>query len=440
MFVKGANLAPTRMALGDATPTEMRRYVELAREAGSESRCECTATSRGRSCTTLPTNWACCCGRISRCSGATTARSAKRPFASPRSSRPARPPPLDRCVVRAQRTRRAEPRSNVTEGARPRLSTSPANSPRRGTIPSSIAGSTGPSSRPTKRGPPSPTAASCRTSRCSTAPTATSTSVGITVTRATYPASPCLMPRMVRFVSEFGAQAVPAAADFMEPDPMARSRLGAAAGTSRAAAPRLRAVRPACRLSRRSTDGAMRRSGIRPSCCVTTSRRCDASSTSRPAASASSCSTMARRWCHGACSITNGTRSWPTRRSSTPAGPSLSWPIACPTRCRSAPRWPSMCTWSATSAACSKTPCARPSSVGRVVTRPGVGRRRATGFLCARSHHPIRRCRSARRAVVGPRRRTRRRGQQPIATSAPSSADRLPHSRVTIAFEGWRPA
>ena len=34
MFVKGANLAPTRMALGDATPAEIRRDVELAREAG----------------------------------------------------------------------------------------------------------------------------------------------------------------------------------------------------------------------------------------------------------------------------------------------------------------------------------------------------------------------------------------------------------------------
>ena len=34
LFVKGANLAPTRMALGDATPAEFRRDVELAREAG----------------------------------------------------------------------------------------------------------------------------------------------------------------------------------------------------------------------------------------------------------------------------------------------------------------------------------------------------------------------------------------------------------------------
>ncbi|MEY2415023.1 MAG: beta-mannosidase, partial [Ilumatobacteraceae bacterium] len=34
MFVKGANLAPTRMALGDATPAEFTRDVELARDAG----------------------------------------------------------------------------------------------------------------------------------------------------------------------------------------------------------------------------------------------------------------------------------------------------------------------------------------------------------------------------------------------------------------------
>ena len=34
LFVKGANLAPTRQALAEATPTEVRRDVELAREAG----------------------------------------------------------------------------------------------------------------------------------------------------------------------------------------------------------------------------------------------------------------------------------------------------------------------------------------------------------------------------------------------------------------------
>jgi len=34
LFVKGANLAPTRQALADATPDEVRRDVELARDAG----------------------------------------------------------------------------------------------------------------------------------------------------------------------------------------------------------------------------------------------------------------------------------------------------------------------------------------------------------------------------------------------------------------------
>jgi len=34
LFVKGANVAPTRQALADATPAEVRRDVELAREAG----------------------------------------------------------------------------------------------------------------------------------------------------------------------------------------------------------------------------------------------------------------------------------------------------------------------------------------------------------------------------------------------------------------------
>jgi beta-mannosidase len=34
LFTKGANIGPTRQAIGDATPTELRRDVELAREAG----------------------------------------------------------------------------------------------------------------------------------------------------------------------------------------------------------------------------------------------------------------------------------------------------------------------------------------------------------------------------------------------------------------------
>ena len=34
LFVKGANLAPTRAALGDASPDELRRDIELAKEAG----------------------------------------------------------------------------------------------------------------------------------------------------------------------------------------------------------------------------------------------------------------------------------------------------------------------------------------------------------------------------------------------------------------------
>ncbi len=34
LFAKGANLAPTRMALGEATPAELRRDIELARDAG----------------------------------------------------------------------------------------------------------------------------------------------------------------------------------------------------------------------------------------------------------------------------------------------------------------------------------------------------------------------------------------------------------------------
>src|SRR5690606_35409817 len=34
LFVKGANVGPARIALGDATPEQVRRDVELAKEAG----------------------------------------------------------------------------------------------------------------------------------------------------------------------------------------------------------------------------------------------------------------------------------------------------------------------------------------------------------------------------------------------------------------------
>ena len=68
--------------------------------------------------------------------------------------------------------------------------------------------------------------------RSSTAPTATSTSAGTTATSATSPAFAAAMPRMVRFVSEFGAQAVPDDRRLHGARALARPRLGAAAAST----------------------------------------------------------------------------------------------------------------------------------------------------------------------------------------------------------------
>ena len=77
LFLKGANLGPTRMALGrgDARRAAPRRRARRARPASTS--CASTATSPGRSSTRPPTSWACSCGRTSRCSGATPARVGK---------------------------------------------------------------------------------------------------------------------------------------------------------------------------------------------------------------------------------------------------------------------------------------------------------------------------------------------------------------------------
>ena len=138
-----------------------------------------------------------------------------------------------------------------------------------------------------------PTRLSCRTrarsptSRCSTAPTATSTSAGTTATSATSRSSPARVPRVVRFVSEFGAQAVPESADFIDhstwPD-LDWEHLAVHHGLQKWVFDER--VPPA--ISPRSTSGGTPPRPIRPSWSGTTSRCCAGSSTGRPADSACS--------------------------------------------------------------------------------------------------------------------------------------------------------
>ncbi len=97
-------------------------------------------------------------------------------------------------------------------------------------------------------------------------------------------------PVVGRFVSEFGAQAVPDTADFHAPRTLARPGLGAPGGSPRPAAGDLRAAGSA------GPVGDLRRlagpppSSIRPPCCAITSKPCAGSNTGRPEGSACSCS------------------------------------------------------------------------------------------------------------------------------------------------------
>ena len=158
-----------------------------------------------------------------------------------------------------------------------------------------------------------------RTCPSSTAPTPTSTSAGTTAPSATSRASSPPCPRMARFVTEFGAQAVPDTADFMEPERWpdldwerlaARHRIQKAHFDKYVPAGRPRHLR---RLARRDASATkplvierhireLRRIKYRPT-----------------VASPSSPSPTPRRSCRGRCSTTNGCPSSATKPSAGPA-------------------------------------------------------------------------------------------------------------------------
>ena len=116
----------------------------------------------------------------------------------------------------------------------------------------------------------------CRTCRSSTAPTATCGSAGTAATSASSPSWPALIPRLVRFVSEFGAQSVPADAERLRRHRRAgRSSTGTPCASTTACEVEVMSA-AACRppITRRSAPGAPRRSATRRDRCATTSRRC----------------------------------------------------------------------------------------------------------------------------------------------------------------------
>ena len=322
LFVKGANLAPDPHGArrGDARRAAPRRRAGPRGRASTS--CGCTATSPGPSSTTPPTSSACCCGRTSRCSGATPARSASRP-----------------CARRARRsTCSATTRRSPCGAAHNEPVALDLDRRRRSARPSLqyVAGQQLPTWNKTvldrwvKR---------AFEQADETRPVIAHSGVLPHLPQLDgtdshlyfgwyhgderdLPGFAAPMPRMVRFVSEFGAQAVPDDRRVHGARALARPRLGAPAASATASRRHVfDAVRAARRLRRRSTSGAqatqrvpghvlrhhietLRRLKYRPTggfCLVHVQRR-------RP------------RRCRGACSTTSGIPSWPTRPSSTPAG------------------------------------------------------------------------------------------------------------------------
>jgi hypothetical protein len=422
MFVKGANLAPTRMALGDATPTEMRRDVELAREAGLDllrvhghiSRPELydAADELGMLLwQDFPLQWG---------------------YAR---------------TIRKEAVRQA--REAVDQlGHHPSIAVWCAhNEP--------VAPNLDPSEETGK--------ASIRYITGQQLPSWNKTVLDRWVKRAfeqadetrttiahsgVMPHLPMLdgtdshlyfgwyhgherdlsgfaasMPRMVRFVSEFGAQAVPAAAEFMEPERWPNLDWDRLQERNGLQLPRLRTVRPAGRL--RDVRRVARCNAAVPGQGVAPSHR-DVAAAEVPADRRVLLLHVQRRSADG---VVERARPRTASEVGLPSGrrclPARDRRRRSPARhvCRSARRWRSMCTWSATCAGSSKTPCARPSSVGRVDHMPGAG---------AATCHRIPACASAPSSSWSPispascgwtsSSNTATRSPR-IGTSAPSSAD-----------------
>ena len=241
LFLKGSNQGPTRMALAEATPAELARDVDLALgrrprpAAHPRPRHPARAVRRGRRA--RPAALA----GPARCSGATPAASASRPCARPtprsscsattRRSRsgagttsrwPSRTTPtmwgdpkaLRRMAVKAARRAAAadleQDRARPLDQARPR------------------AGRRHPAGhRPLRRAPPPAAARRHRHPPL----------LRLVPRRRARPApaSSRAVPRMARFVTEFGAQAVPDDRRLLRARALARPRLGAARAHPRAA-------------------------------------------------------------------------------------------------------------------------------------------------------------------------------------------------------------
>ena len=244
LFLKGSNHGPTRMALAEATPEELRarRRAGVRRRprpaADPRPHHPARALRRGRRGRPAPL------AGPARCSGATPAASASR--------RCARPRRRSTCSATTRRSRSGaattsrwrstcDPATRGDPKALRRLAVTAAAAQELPDVEQDGArplGEAGAARRPTAPARSSPTPACSPTRPSSTAPTATSTSAGTTATSATSPGSSGRCPAWPASSREFGAQAVPGERRLLRAGALARPRLGAARSHPRAASER----------------------------------------------------------------------------------------------------------------------------------------------------------------------------------------------------------
>ena len=235
LFLKGANHGPDAHGARRGDPGRAAPATSRSPWTPASTCSACTPTSPGPSSTTPPTRRGCCCGRTCplQWGYARGVRKQARP-PGPRGGRPARPPPVDRALVRAQRAdghrhragdvrRPAEPlrRSRRRPLAAQQLPTWNKTRARPLGEAGLREGRRHPArDRPLGRAPPP--------AHSSTAPTRHLYFGWYHGDERDFPRLLRAVPRLARFVTEFGAQAVPADADVPRAGALARPRLGAA--------------------------------------------------------------------------------------------------------------------------------------------------------------------------------------------------------------------
>ena len=222
LFLKGSNQGPTRMAIAEATPEELARDVELACEAGLDL-LRIHAHITRPELTRPPTKRACCSGRTSRSSGATRGASGSRPCSR------RRPPSTSSATTRRSRSGAATTsrwRSRTTRRCGPSRRRSAALALKAAAAQELPTWNKTVLDRSVKRALEKTDGTCPVIAHSGVLPhppqldgTDTHLYFGWYHGRERdFPGFLRALPRMARFVTEFGAQAVPTSADFCEPE------------------------------------------------------------------------------------------------------------------------------------------------------------------------------------------------------------------------------